>query len=100
MPVRATQTRIPDAVRFAANHVGVSARRKIDPRAFMIALRDGAAPDDAKHAVVAFLNEADTAEIAEVVACDATTFALLAQIARRSLPPFHPNRVHLDQFAT
>ena len=89
---------VPAAVRLAANHVGVSARRKLSPRAFLAALADQPAPDDAAQAVATFLNEADPAEIADLVACGATTFEALAAIARRTLPVAHPNRVHLEHF--
>jgi hypothetical protein len=90
---------IPQAVRFAANHVGVSARNKIAPTDFMCAIADEKASDDAQRAVAAFLNEADPAEIADLVACGATSFLRLSQIARRTLPPSHPNRAYLEQLA-
>ena len=92
-------TEIPLAVRFAANHLGVSARRQTTPDEFVRALSGGDASVDAQHAVQTFLNEADPAEIADLVTCGVTSFSRLFQIAKQSLPPLHPNRVYLEQFA-
>ena len=94
-----TRGAIPQAVRFAANHVGVSARNNIVPTDFMLAIAGEKASDDAERAVATFLNQADPAEIADLVACGATSFLRLCQIARRTLPPSHPNRAYLEQLA-
>ena len=96
---RAKTDAIPQAVRFAAHHVGVSARNHIAPTDFMRAIADEKSSDDAQRAVATFLNEADPAEIADLVACGATSFLRLSRIARRTLPPSHPNRVYLEQLA-
>jgi hypothetical protein len=94
-----TSLHIPDAVRFAANHVGISARRHIAPSDFLAALDDQQTSPAAINAVATFLNEADPAEIADLVACGATDFGKLATIAQRCLPKSHPTRAYLDQFA-
>jgi hypothetical protein len=94
------QTEIPIAVRFATNHLGVSARSKITPEDFISAVSGADSSADAQTAVQIFLNEADPAEIAELVTSGVTTFLRLSQIARRSLSPLHPNRVYLEQFAS
>ena len=90
---------IPQAVRFAARHVAVSSRLKVAPAEFMRAIGGEEASDDAQHAVATFLNEANPAEIADLVACGATSFVCLSRIASRTLPGSHPNRVYLEQFA-
>jgi hypothetical protein len=101
-PEKTTQkrTRIPIAVRFAANHLGVSARRQITPDEFARALSGEDATAEAQYAVQAFLNEADPAEIADLVTCGVTSFSRLCRIAKQSLSPLHPNRVYLEQFAS
>jgi hypothetical protein len=92
--------KIPIAVRFAANHLGVSARNTITPDDFIRAVSGATSSNEAQLAAQTFLNEADPAEIADLVACGATTFSKLSQIAKRSLSPLHPNRVYLEQFAS
>ena len=94
------RTKIPIAVRFAANHLGVSARRKITPEDFIRAVSDAESSAQAQSAVQTFLNEADPAEIVDLVTCGVTTFLQLSQIAKRSLSPLHPNRVYLEQFTS
>ena len=94
------RTKIPIAVRFAANHLGVSARLHITPDEFARAISGNDCSADAKYAVQAFLNEADPAEIAELVTCGVTSFSLLSKIAKRTLSPLHPNRVYLEQFTS
>ena len=83
---------MPDAVRLAANHVGVSAARRVAPADFMAALAGRPSTSDALTAVETFLNEADPAEIADVVGCGAADFRGLAVLAARCLAPSHPNQ--------
>ncbi len=90
---------IPAPVRIAANHVNVFAGERVTPEAFLSALTGGAAGYAARAAVEAFIDEADPAEFADLVACEATTFPALRELAVRVLPPLHPNRVYLGQFA-
>jgi hypothetical protein len=99
MPDHGERDAIPQAVRFAARHVTVSSSRNAAAADFMRAIAGDEASDDVLHAVATFLNEADPAEIADLVACGATSFALLSRIAARTLPPSHPNRVYLEQLA-
>lgn len=94
------RTKIPIAVRFATNHLGVSAKNKVTPEDFIRAVTDADSSAEAQSAVQAFLNEADPAEIAELVTSGVTTFSRLSRIARRSLSPLHPNRVYLEQFTS
>lgn len=94
------RTKIPIAIRFAANHLGVSARNKITPDDFIRAASDAESSAEAQSAIQIFLNEADPAEIADLVTCGVTTFLRLSQIAKRSLSPLHPNRVYLEQFTS
>ena len=90
---------VPDAVRLAANHVGVSAAQRIVPADFMAALAGRPSTPEALAAVEVFLNEADPAEIADVVGCGAADFEGLAVLATRWLAPSHPNRLYLEHFA-
>lgn len=99
MPDQGEREAIPQAVRFAARHLAVSSDRNITPAEFMRAIAGEEASDAAQRAVAAFLNEADPAEIADLVACGATSFVRLSGIASRTLPPSHPNRVYLEQLA-
>lgn len=99
MPDQGERDAIPQAVRFAARHVAVSSRHNVSLAEFMRAIAGGEASDDAERAVATFLNEADPAEIADLVACGATTFLRLSMIASRTLPPSHPNRVYLEELA-
>ena len=90
---------VPQAVRFAIQHAGASSGERISPHAFMDALSDRGGGDSAKKVVSAFLDEADPTEFADLVACQVTTFAALATLAKRYLPEFHVNRVLLDELA-
>lgn len=90
---------VPDAVRLAANHVGVSAARRIAPAEFMAVLAGRPSTPEALNAVEAFLNEADPDEIADVVGCGAADFKRLSVLAARCLAPSHPNRLYLEFFA-
>lgn len=99
MPDQGERDAIPQAVRFAARHVAVSSRQNVAPAEFMRAIAGDEASGDAESAVATFLNEADPAEIADLVACGATSFMRLFRIASRTLPPSHPNRVYLEQLA-
>jgi selenocysteine lyase/cysteine desulfurase len=99
MPDQGERDAIPQAVRFAARHLAVSSSRNVAPADFMRAIAGEEASDDARRAVATFLNEADPAEIADLVACGATSFVRLSRIAARTLPPSHPNRVYLEQLA-
>jgi hypothetical protein len=55
--------------------------------------------EDANEVVSAFLDEADPAEIADLVASRVTTFASLSELAKRFLPEFHANRALLEQLS-
>lgn len=99
MPDQGKRDSIPQAVRFAARHVTVSSRRNVVLAEFIRAIAADEASDEAQRAVATFLNEADPPEIADLVACGATSFVRLAGIASRTLPKSHPNRVYLEQLA-
>ena len=99
MPHQDNRDPIPRAVRLAARHVAVSSRENVTPAEFMHAIAGDEASDDTQRAVAAFLNEADPAEIADLVACGATSFVRLSGIASRTLPPSHPNRLYLEHLA-
>ena len=99
MPDQGKPDAIPPAVRFAARHVAVSSPQNVTPAEFMRAIAGDEASGDAERAVATFLNEADPEEIADLVACGATSFTRLFRIASRTLPPSHPNRVYLEQLA-
>jgi len=90
---------IPLAVRFAATHVGLSRPEAVAPAEFLRAIASEDAPLEALEAVATFLDEADPAEIADLVACGATTFGRLSRIASDALPSSHPNRIYLDELA-
>lgn len=91
---------IPLAVRLAANHVSVSARERVAPADFLRTIAGDDLPMvEARLAVETFLFEADPNEIADLVACGATTFPRLARIASAALPPSHPNRIYLERLA-
>ena len=87
----------PDAVVMAVGHVRASSGEDIAPEEFLRALSRGEGP--AAGAVDAWLHEADPAELADLVACGATSFEMLARTAARFLPPDHPNRAWLDELA-
>ena len=91
-----TQSRsIPVAVVIAAGHARASSGAAVSPAQFVAALTGGSG--QAADAVEAYLNEADPAELADLVACGATSFEALARLAARLLPAVHPNRVWLDE---
>ena len=95
----AGQDAVPLAVRLAANHVNVSAPERVAPADFLRAIAGEDAPAVARRAVATFLYEADPGEIADLVACGATTFPRLARIASDVLPSSHANRSYLEELA-
>ena len=86
-----------DALVIAAGHVRASSGAAVLPEQFLAALAGGDGP--AAVAVETWLNEADPAELADLVVCGATSFEALARLAARLLPADHPNRVWLDDLA-
>ena len=90
---------IPAAVRIAVTHLGVSRTGKVSAEKFMAALAQAAPAEAADAALGAFLDEAEPADFADLVASRAATFESLAKLSARWLPFSHPNRVLLDELA-
>jgi len=89
----------PDAIDFALGHLRASSGGAPSRVAFVQALRDSAADDNARQALQAHLYETGPAELADLVAQEFATFPTLALLARDLLPIGHPVRTHLEEVA-
>ena len=85
-----------DAVDFALGHIRASGGVVYSREAFQQSIATGVVSAGVENAIETHLYEAETAELADLVAQRFTSFALLARLARRILPETHVNRVYLE----
>lgn len=83
------------ALRFALGHFEASTGIVVAPSDFEDALRSGYATPQTMLAVETHLNEADPAELANLVIDGVASFASLSALADRYLRVGHPNRLYL-----
>jgi hypothetical protein len=76
----------------ATRHLNVSTMIKINPFWLEDAFFNQSASHEAKSALAAWLNEADTTELTRLITEGHTDFAELANVLSLHLPPNHPNR--------
>ena len=85
------------ALSMLVRHVNASTAITVPEASLRDALRDGEAPPRLVHHVRAALDEADPAALMDLVLDGVSTYARLARLADRLLPPGHGNRRWLDE---
>ena len=85
---------------FALSHHRASTGTAPDSQLAATALLSGEACGETEAFILQHLDEADPAELADLVAARQSSFAALDRLARRFLEPGHPSREYLaDQVA-
>lgn len=85
------------ALALAVRHVNASTPMAISADALLRAVRTGQAPPGFEHHLFAFIDETDTATLADLVISGAATYGQLATLADRLLPKAHDTRAWLHE---
>lgn len=84
---------------FAVAHINASTRDPIDAASLLAALTAEVVPPEHEHHVRDFLDETDIDILSDLVRGGTLTYAALARLGRRYLPPDHETRIWLDERA-
>lgn len=85
------------ALSFATGHINVSVTNKISPDILFAAIKGAAIDPKFRNCLWMFLDETDTAAIADLVLGGEVSFAELSAAADRLLPEHHDTRIWLNE---